>query len=178
MPLPPKSHFLSNRGFLICSAIVFSIASSTPSYALHASGGGEDILLTDNDTVRLAVQGSVGTLKGQAREVVFDAGTKLSELTWDLAGLSVGGASASLNVMNWFSFNIGYWSVLNNGSGSVDDYDWLLESPAWSDWSHSKANVKTGTVFDLNISRDLLRFKNWALDARLGRKKDNWKRSC
>jgi len=57
----------------------------------------------------------------------------------------------------------------------MDDYDWLLETTAWSDWSHSPADVKNGTVFDLNISRDLLRFKNWALDARFGRKKDNWK---
>jgi len=151
--------------------------------ASHAYDGPE-VKLVDGQNFSFSVRGSLGYLNGEARELVYDFDQgyrrKASELIWDLKGLGMIGGIASVKYTKWLNVNLGIWTALNEGSGSMIDYDWFSNVPGapsqndWTDRSISDAQVVNATMFDLNLSAEIFRLDQIAFHAILGFKQDSW----
>ncbi len=136
----------------------------------------------DGAGMPFAAQVSLGVLNGEANEHVYDYETadgsrrQLSRLDWDLKNVAMGGANGSVRLLDKLTINAGYWAALTEGSGEMDDYDWLdTASTDWTHYSLSDVDVTEGYVLDLNVAWDLV--SDWNdLAARVfaGYKQDGW----
>lgn len=129
----------------------------------------------------LAAQFSLGVLNGDAVEHVFDyegpggARRNLSRLDWELKNIVMGGAQISARVTERLTLNGGLWLALSEGSGEMDDYDWLdPDSTDWTHYSLSDVDVTEGYVIDVNAGWDLLQSDNAALRVVAGYKQNGW----
>lgn len=129
----------------------------------------------------LAAQFSMGLLNGDAVEHVYDyeganGGRRpLSRLDWDLKDVVMGGGQVSARVTERLSMNGGLWLALTEGSGEMDDYDWM--DPGSSDWTHyslSEVDVTEGYIIDMNLGWELIRSESAALRAVAGYKQNGW----
>lgn len=80
-----------------------------------------------------------GFLKGQSRELVYDAntGAKVSELIWSIDRAYVIGGALAARPFERLKISVGGWTPISS-SNSMDDYDWLRAGfNDWSDWSSS-----------------------------------------
>ena len=131
---------------------------------------------------------SLGVVNGEAKEHVYDyegfrgARRRLSRLDWELKNVAMGGGSLSVrpfvaqqNLLNRLSVNGGMWIALTEGSGEMEDYDWMSTSSAdWTHYSLSKVDVKEGYIFDFNVGVDLWAEQSFALKALAGYKQNGW----
>jgi len=139
---------------------------SAPALALQAANP-----LPGSDAARFTVGASLGQLGGTAKELVFDYPLgrkfKTSELTWDLSEVAVAGVQASIGFGGRLRANLGLWSALSEGSGSMVDRDWLYanaitagrvdaDAVGDSDWTHESlhddVSVDSAVMLDLNLS--------------------------
>ncbi|MFH0879161.1 MAG: omptin family outer membrane protease [Lentisphaerota bacterium] len=169
----------------ICFVSLFALMAGSPAVvsAMHASDGPEFLIHTGK-VFNLSLRGSAGILNGTAWETVYDnspeypetKGYKVSELIWDLKDLYMGGGVASVTLLNRLHFNAGYWLPMNEGSGQMEDYDWLKFQwgSDWTDWSLSDVDVTAAHMMDLNFSADILKFKGARLKGLVGYKEDYW----
>jgi len=121
---------------------------------------------------------SVGFVNGRSRELVYnpDTGHKNSELDWRLDQVAMMGVGASIKPLSWLRFNGNFWFKLNDGNGSMDDYDWRLTGwDDWTDWSHSSSPVTEGAMYDINMELTFLHFNEASVYGILGYKHDHWK---
>lgn len=130
--------------------------------------------------VTLSVRPSLGVLEGEAREVVYAPGEqgswKSSELTWDLAGVVIGGVTVSADIGPRLTLNAGAWTALNEGNGEMGDTDWRIEGQPWTDWSLSDAAVTEAILLDVNASWLLWRNDNdIKVRCLAGYRRDSWK---
>jgi len=133
----------------------------------------------DGAAVSAAFQASMGVLNGEAKEHVYDYDTgsrrALSRLDWDLKNIVMGGFNGSVRVMDKLTLNAGFWTALTQGSGEMDDYDWLNESS--SDWTHyslSEVDITEGVLFDLNMAWDLIAWDQGVARVMAGYKYNKW----
>ena len=142
---------------------------------------------TERKGISFAGQLSLGVLDGEAKEHVFDNDVnpgsryQVSRLDWDLKDVAMGGGNVSLRPLNGSGFmdaltlNAGGWLALTEGSGEMDDYDWLMvDSPQWTHYSLSEVDVTEGYVFDANAAWDLWRRPDVAVRGLVGYKQDGW----
>lgn len=140
-------------------------------------------------TPTFGAQLSLGLLKdGQAKEHVYDYETadgsrrQLSRLDWDLKDIVMGGANISIrpanmvkgidiakgltfNTANGLTINFGYWNALTEGSGEMEDYDWLdTSSTDWTHYSLSDVDVTEGYILDLNVAWDFMQWEKQIVD--------------
>jgi outer membrane protease len=130
--------------------------------------------------VTLSVRPSLGVLEGEAREVVYVPGEagrhKVSELTWELAGVILGGVTVSAELGSRLALHAGVWTGLNEGDGGMTDTDWRLEGQPWTDWSISDASVTRALLLDLNAAWLLWRNdRGLALRCLAGYRRDSWR---
>lgn len=157
--------------------------------ATQSLGG---MLIGDDDSFGISVTPSIGYLAGQAREIVYDTGEDstegmssyngyyLSELIWDLTKILYIGASSSANFGNRFYINAGIWTSMNDGTGYMNDYDWVYWNSFagrpynlhdrdgkkdLSHWSKSTVTIENSLLLDINVSYDLLPGNRWNLSA-------------
>ncbi|OGV83764.1 MAG: hypothetical protein A2340_01805 [Lentisphaerae bacterium RIFOXYB12_FULL_60_10] len=163
-------------GFLIL--IVIGWFHPTPSMAVHAMDGPALEIPAGKNTA-FSVHGSVGILEGEAREIVNipEIDHKLSELIWDLSGLTLGGAVLSANIHDTFRVNVGLWTALTEGSGGMEDYDWFMydQPGTWTHQSRHDVKVVDSLLFDANVSVQLWANDAVAIRGVLGLKYDFWK---
>ena len=131
--------------------------------------------------IPVAFQASFGVLNGQATEHVYDYETadgsrrQLSRLDWDLKSVAMGGINGSARLLDKLTINGGYWAALSEGSGQMDDYDWM--APPSTDWTHyslSDVDVTEGYSFDLNAAWDLVTWNDLVGRVYAGYKQDGW----
>ena len=136
---------------------------------------------------------SLGMVEGTASELAFyyPNGTKfkLSELSWDLKDVVMAGVHGSVGYGRWFRLNLGVWSALTEGSGTMVDRDWnypdgisaFLE-PNDNNWTHESRHPDTsldkGTILDLDLSVLALQSGPFSLRGIVGYKNDSWKWSA
>ena len=96
----------------------------------------------------------VGWLSGESTETVYDTrtGRKLSELVWDLDSVFLLNAGASIEPTPWLRLNADLWFRMNDGSGSMDDYDYVLPGYGFTHWSHSEVDLSEGYIVDVNAA--------------------------
>lgn len=131
---------------------------------------------------------SLGVVKGEANEHVYDyegpggSRRQLSRLDWDIKNVVMGGGSLSVrpfnqqrNFLERFTINGGVWVALTEGSGEMDDYDWLdTGSGDWTHYSLSDVDVTEGYTFDLNLAFDIWANQAFTVRAMAGYKQDGW----
>ena len=124
---------------------------------------------------------SVGWLNGEAKEHVFDYETpdgrrrQLSRLDWELKNILMGGGNGSVRLGGRLTVNGGFWLALTEGSGEMEDYDWLdLQSEDWTHYSLSEVEVTEGYRFDLNAAWDLVQWRDLTARLMAGYKQDGW----
>jgi plasminogen activator len=153
--------------------------AANPAGAGNKSNSGQKkASINTNDAEGMVSGGiSLGYLNGKAKETVYmDTGSneKLSELDWRLEQVLMLGAGVSVKPLSWLRFNADLWFKVNDGSGSMDDNDWLLYTDDWSHWSHSNVTVTKGILFDINTELTFLKIDESSFFAILGYKHDNW----
>ncbi len=131
--------------------------------------------------VPFALQGSMGMVNGEAKEHVYDYETadgsrrQLSRLDWDIKNVMMGGFNGSIRLLDKLTLNGGWWLALSEGSGEMDDYDWLnTDSEDWTHYSLSDVDVTEGYLIDLNVAWDLVEWKDLTARVLAGYKQDGW----
>ncbi len=118
----------------------------------------------------LTVEAYTGMLTGQLQEYVLvqPGNNSVSRLDWRLNTPVVGG-TLSFRPFDRLTVQIGGFTNVSSGRGSMDDWDWLtpgqnLEDrvysarPDWSDWSnHPDTRVAYARMIDANLRYELWR---------------------
>lgn len=155
------------------------LAGTRPATAVHAASPLTAITIS-NQQMALSVQLGTGLAQGEAREVVYAADElggdfKLSELFWDMEDVVMAGGSMTVQIGPRYRVSAGYWTAITEGSGRMDDYDWLLGPGApWTDWSLSDVEVRDSYAFDLNVAAEVYRYQNIGFCAVMGYRQDQW----
>ncbi len=162
------------------AALLTTVSPLREARAAGAMDGPEAGILT-NEWVSLSIRGSIGYLNGEARELVYgqagaDSQYKVSELIWDLESLAMAGLSGSAVIADRFHLRAGFWTAISEGSGQMEDYDWLMyeSGSPWTDWSLSDVDVTEATMFDINLAVDLYEHRGVTLRGLVGYKQDHW----
>lgn len=80
-----------------------------------------------------------------------------------------------MRLLDKLTVNGGWWTALTEGSGEMEDYDWLdYGSPDWTHYSLSEVDVTEGYIFDLNVAWDLWSQKDMTVRAQAGYKQTGW----
>ena len=188
---------LRSRRFPIPSlALAAALVASAPApaHAMHATGQpGSGSLQTTGAGVSFSLGASVGVVEGTASELAFyypyGKKFKLSELTWDLKDVVMGGLHGSMGIGRRFRFNLGVWSALTEGNGMMIDRDWnypdsvsVFLEPNDSNWTHESQHTDTtldsGIIFDTNANVMALQAGPFSLHGIFGFKFDDWKWSA
>ncbi len=120
----------------------------------------------------------VGYLTGQSYENVYDTdtGRKVSELDWDLSSVFMLNGGVSVQPFSWLKLNGDVWVKINDGSGDMVDYDWLVEG--LDDWTHrsysTDVDLNTGYMIDVNAEFPVLNLQGTNISGFVGYKYDNW----
>jgi outer membrane protease len=132
-------------------------------------------------TGRVSLAFSAGYLQGDADEIVYDYETpggsrrKLSHLVWDLTDVIMGGGELGFRVNERWSLHAGLWLALSEGSGEMDNYDWLdPSSPDWTDYSLSDVAVTEGYIVDVNVAYEFYRRDHASARLIIGYKQNGW----
>lgn len=128
-------------------------------------------------TLHFSLRAGVGYFKGELKEEVYSSRVdrrRLSQLTWDIDSVVMGNIGMSCNYKDWLTLNIDSWLKITDGSGSMDNYDWMLIDANWSDWSYSDTDVSSASIFDANL--DMIFFQNptYKLSGIIGIKRDHF----
>jgi plasminogen activator len=186
-----------SRRFTIPSlalAAFLAVFAPAPARAMHTAGQpGAGSLQTAADGFSFSLDASVGLVEGTASEIVYyypdGRKLKLSELTWDLKDVVMAGVHGSVGYSRWLRLNLGVWSALTEGDGTMVDRDWNYPEsasaslqPNDSNWTHESRHPDTsldsGTVVDLNLSVLALPAGPFSLRGIVGYKNDTWKWSA
>jgi plasminogen activator len=164
------------RRVLILLGLVLAPVAARAGFQAAALAGPKE-----GGRVPFAAQAGLGVLNGEAQEHVYDyegpggRRRQLSRLDWDLKGIGMGGGSLSARVLPKLTLNGGLWLALTEGSGEMDDYDWLnVRSPDWTHYSLSEVDVTAGYLLDLNATWDLVAWNGFTARVRAGYKQDGW----
>jgi len=171
-------------------AAVLAAFAPAPARAMHAAGQpGPGSLQATAAGFSFSLGNSVGLVEGVARELVFyyprGKKLKLSELTWDLKDVVLAGVHGSVGYGRRLRLNIGVWSALTEGNGTMVDRDWWYEpetaaflEPNDRNWTHESRHPDTsldkGTIIDLNLSVLALPAGPFSLRGIVGYKNDAW----
>lgn len=159
-----KKHIGSGAGIL--SLIILSVAAQAETVGTVSDGG-----------VDAELHVSMGLLNGRSGEYVYLAlpGYKISQLDWDVSNVRMMGIGGSLRVNDRLRFNADHWRSVDEGDGTMDDYDWLYVGLDWSHWSRSEdTRVLDLSNTDVNAEVTLFEFpqNDTAISALLGYKQE------
>lgn len=104
------------------------------------------------------VRVETGILNGVAHELVYKdtAGTKLSELIWNLEGVNLIGLGGSFSRSENFKINGDLYFNYQKETSTMEDYDWVLPISNWTHWSYSPTETTTVYKFDLNYEYEII----------------------
>jgi plasminogen activator len=131
-----------------------------------------------NRGIELSFRMQAGYLMGEANEFVYDGGRTLSQLIWEINSLYMVGSGTTLKPCRWVSFQGDFLTMLADGDGTMDDYDWVYSGMEWSDWSHHEdTDVTKGTIIDVSVAvypLQMLEKQQLSISALLGYRIENF----
>lgn len=104
-----------------------------------ATSGFEDNVTLPSETLRL--KGSFGASYIRADEFVFNGDRTLSQLIWQSWAPVLRG-SADISLGGGFSLSAG-GAVASSGDSYMEDYDWLVATNNFDDWTHQSKHPDT-----------------------------------
>ncbi|MDH5572959.1 MAG: omptin family outer membrane protease [Gammaproteobacteria bacterium] len=123
---------------------------------------------------------STGIATGKANELVYcqpsgcPVDYKLSQLIWEIKDVIMLEAGFSTTADD-VTFNFDGKLRVTEGTGVMDDYDWLYLNRDWSDWSHHEdTRVTEGMILDLSLDFRLYAVSQTNLALVLGYKSETW----
>lgn len=149
------------RRIFISLAIVFFCSAMMSAHALNAYHGFMNDDPSGSD-FKFGFTAETAYLSGDSKEMVFDPGffnAKISELSYELNDLIMGGGSFAFQYKDVFLFNAGYYSEISSGTGVNKDSDWLyftyiddvgIISSEKTLFSKSKADLETARQWNIN----------------------------
>lgn len=166
----PRRPLLRHRFGVACAAALFAAASSA-AFAADVSLK-DDVVYDEQFQPQIDLGLSIGQMHGVAHEFVFDPanGRKVSELIWNMEGISLLRGTVGGQVSPWWRFDVMGATSIAVGEGEMDDYDWLDPNNSdWTDWSHHTTNdVEHAHQLDASSSLSLFRHPNFSFDLKGG----------
>ncbi|PID76499.1 MAG: hypothetical protein CSB24_06330 [Deltaproteobacteria bacterium] len=108
----------------------------------------------NNGYISFSARAGLGLATGEANEYVYEPlynNHTVSKLIWTVDALPMAGIGATLEFGGWLELNADGWFRLADGSGTLDDYDYLdYDSDVWTDWSNSDADITEAEFLDIN----------------------------
>ena len=133
-----------------------------------------------NKETKFSIRAQTSELTGSATEIVYDSSLSdglLSELTWDIDELRMAGLGFSMQ-NEWVAIHTDVWYKTGYGDGMMDDYDWVVAGPDWSDWSHhDDTKITEASIYDINAELLIPKLSGakFALSGFLGYKRERFK---
>jgi outer membrane protease len=125
MPAPTRLALVAG------AAIALSTAGASVGVAADLFGDQVGTLLR---TDILAVEASVGYIRGTSREYVYDArGAKLSQLDWRVDHGAVAGGRLTFRPLGWLSVRARGWTKVD-ADNLMKDYDWFAGYLGFDSW--------------------------------------------
>ncbi len=120
----------------------------------------------------------LGFFRGELNEYVYvpeiPKKYRLSGLVWDVDSLLMGRVGGSMQYKEWLTLTVDSWLKLSDGSGYLNDYDWLIVGEDWTHWSKSDADVTSASIFDVSANIEFFRKYNYILRGIVGFKRDHF----
>lgn len=161
----------------VVSVLVLMSVSAVAQDATVVPDRSAEVTIRDDGMIfSFRLQG--GYLFGEANELVYDYGDKLSQLIWEIDSMYMVGGGFTVKPCKWFSVQGDIWTKTSDGEGTMDDYDWFITGADWTHWSHhDDTDVTKGTILDVNAAvfpiRELDRH-NITLSGLLGYRMENY----
>ena len=157
-----------NKSILI-SLIFLSLFFTSVSEASEIITEKETEFISSGKNHEISARIHTGYLRGEANEYVYLDDYILSQLIWKIDNLYMAGGGISFKPEEIFGFNADLWLKASEGSGEMDDYDWLLYGADWTHWSHHDDTIVTkGAIFDISaeyfppfLDRDIFRIRSF-----------------
>lgn len=170
-----------HRLAIVVTTLLTGLLLSSPALAQEKAAAQTQNLLEKNG-FSLDVQADVGTVYGEAHEIVYldilSPSYRGSELIWDINSVLMAGGTLTLKTPYRLTANASFWAALTEGQGSMDDYDWLMpfanDKDQWTDHSHSMIDVTDANKFDFSLAVALLTNKSFSISALLGYRREHW----
>ena len=151
---------LLRRIAVAAACVAVPLAAPRGAAAFHAPGVPVAAASASAGALTFSVEGSAGALAGTAYERVYEYSGgeqyKISQLDWEIERVAVAGFQAGIDFGGRFSANFGFWTAVDEGSGSMVDRDWIYAPPwppgtalprPWSvsdgDWTHESRHPQT-----------------------------------
>lgn len=161
---------------LACATVSLPISAGAAD-AMSKSAQKETTINVNQNVIVVSGRMSVGALNGESGEYVVIPQIKhrLSQLDWKLDNVYMLGLGGSIAPLSWLKLNADIWFKLNDGTGSMDDYDWFIEDYTYTHWSHHEdVDLTKGLMFDINAELSFYQWEKSKFFAILGFKYDNW----
>lgn len=172
----PKKYLSTCLTMLACTTVFL------PAYAGAAGGAKmaqkETTINVNQNAVTVDGWMSLGWINGESGEFVYEpvTGRKVSELNWGLDNVFMLGLGGSVSPLSWLKVNAELWFKLNDGDGTMDDYDLMIPNYQYTDWSHHEnVDLTKGLMFDVNAEMNFYRWVGSKFFGIIGFKHDNWK---
>lgn len=113
----------------------------------------KNIYNLNDEEFKTSLRAGLARINGTANEHVTQGSfseNSLSKLIWDFESVYLGGFGFSVQ-KQWVAIHGDLWFGLSDGDGVMDDYDWIMDGPSWSDWSHhDDTTVTDARIFDIS----------------------------
>lgn len=160
-----------------CVILLLTLLLPASAQAMQARRGTQ--VTHEQGAIPLTVRVEGGYLWGTSFERVYIVeqwDRKGSDLIWKLENIHMLGGVLSAEPVPWLQVNVGLWSAVSRGTGTMDDYDWFDPSiTEWTDWSHHDAVLERGWIIDANVQGRFLEFHGVGLWGMAGFKYMNWR---
>lgn len=124
-----------------------------------------------------ALEIETSMLNGEANELVYNNdGSKLSELIWGLDDVKLVGIGGKYTFSDNLKFKANLYMNYQEGSSSIDDYDWLYTGMEWTHWSNSPTKINDVLKYDFNFIFNFIPLEFGSVFFTVGYKEDtyNW----
>ncbi|PZQ51363.1 MAG: hypothetical protein DI556_04130 [Rhodovulum sulfidophilum] len=127
---------------------------------------------------RLSVEGYLGYLSGESKELVYFGGQKQSQLDWTIESAAVVGGRLDYAATGWLTIGVGGWTSLA-GDVSMVDYDWLWRDSGYEGWTdrsrHPNTSLERAFEFDLAAAARVAEWNGVWVNGLLGYQVRNFK---
>ncbi len=172
-----KKYLAASLTLLACGTALAPL-SALATGEINKTAVKETTINVNQNIVVVSGRMSLGLANGDSGEYVYvpELGHKLSELNWGINDVYMLGLGGSVSPLSWLKLNADVWFKLNEGQGTMDDYDWFVLDYQYTDWSHHEnVDLTKGLIFDINAELTFYQWERSKFFGIAGFKYDNWK---
>lgn len=171
-----KKYLAAAAALCVGSFGIATGAHASASVSTEKSAEGTTTVEVSDLKVEVTGRLGIGRLGGESKELVYEDGRKVSELIWKLDNIYMINGGVSVQPKSWLKLNADLWVAVNDGDGTMDDYDWFVPGMDWTHWSHHEdVPLDKGIMFDINVEVPFYTTEGTSFSAFVGLKRDNWK---